>query len=258
MKILGDEENTFNKQENDFLIASYLPANEVHILGGRSGAGKTHLLFQILHRYRGDFDPILYVTGDRPASEVTRLFQKLEIEPWEVVGLIDDDAQHLSMDQILFEVDNHQRPFRWLDKRITAMSTKPKLVVLDPGQRFIPCKNLNWQSSAASGLAAVMTWAVKQSITVILVWHVNKTATKDLNDVFDRFTGSHGCQSPRYIPHPVTRVIPPLWESSSSRLSLVLLVLVGKTFPNQLPPGKFESPSGSSASAVLVARFATD
>ena len=66
------------------------------------------------------------------------------------------------------------------------------------------------------------------------------------------------CQSPRYIPHPVTRVIPPLWESSSSRLSLVLLVLVGKTFPNQLPPGKFESPSGSSASAVLVARFATD
>ncbi len=66
------------------------------------------------------------------------------------------------------------------------------------------------------------------------------------------------CQSPRYIPHPVTRVISPLWESSSSRLSLVLLVLVGKTFPNQLPPGKFESPSGSSASAVLVARFATD
>ena len=59
-------------------------------------------------------------------------------------------------------------------------------------------------------------------------------------------------------PTPVTRVIPPLWESSSSRLSLVLLVLLGKSFPKQLPPGKFEGPSGPSSSAVLAARLATD
>ena len=67
-----------------------------------------------------------------------------------------------------------------------------------------------------------------------------------------------GCQSPRYIPHPVTKVIPPFWETSSSRLSLVLLVLVGKTFPNQFPPWKFESPSGPSTSVVLAAGLATD
>ena len=66
------------------------------------------------------------------------------------------------------------------------------------------------------------------------------------------------CQSPRYIPHPVTKVIPPFWETSSSRLSLVLLVLVGKTFPNQFPPWKFESPSGPSTSVVLAAGLATD
>ena len=84
------------------------------------------------------------------------------------------------------------------------------------------------------------------------------SSTKGAVREFQAKAGLPDDESPRYIPHPVTRVIPPLWESSSSRLSLVLLVLVGKTFPNQLPPGKFESPSGSSASAVLVARFATD
>ena len=68
----------------------------------------------------------------------------------------------------------------------------------------------------------------------------------------------NSCQSPRYIPHPVTKVIPPFWETSSSRLSLVLLVLVGKTFPNQFPPWKFESPSGPSTSVVLAAGLATD
>ena len=45
-------------------------------------------------------------------------------------------------------------------------------------------------------------------------------------------TRVRSCQSPRYIPHPVTRVIPPLWESSSSRLSLVFWFCLGKVFPS--------------------------
>ena len=84
-----------------------------------------------------------------------------------------------------------------------------------------------------------------------------------LGKLTNAFKGASGnvrvlCQSPRYIPHPVTKVIPPFWETSSSRLSLVLLVLVGKTFPNQFPPWKFESPSGPSTSVVLAAGLATD
>ena len=39
-----------------------------------------------------------------------------------------------------------------------------------------------------------MSWAIKNQITVILVWHVNKVSRNDLNDVFDRLTGSHGVQ----------------------------------------------------------------
>jgi len=183
--------NNFNEQ---YIIDPHLPANEVHIIGGRSGAGKTHLLYQILDRFRDQLEPILYVAGDRSAKHYKRLFKKLGIEPWPVVSLIDHDANQLKMDTILENVESHQRCFRWLDSLIDGMKTKPKVVVLDPAQRFIPCKNLNYQTSAANGFAALMSWAVKNKITVILVWHVSKTKTWDLNDVFDRLTGSHGVQ----------------------------------------------------------------
>ncbi len=51
-----------------YIINPHLPANEVHIIGGRSGAGKTHLLYQILDRFRDQLEPILYVAGDRSAK----------------------------------------------------------------------------------------------------------------------------------------------------------------------------------------------
>ena len=202
MKSLSDNSNAINENrrspftiENaDYIIDPYLPANEVHIIGGRSGAGKTHLGYQILERFRDQLEPILYVAGDRPAKHYKKLFKKLGIEPWQVVSLIDHDANQLEMGNILENVENHQRCFRWLDALIGGMKTKPKVVVLDPAQRFIPCKNLNYQTSAANGFAALMSWAVKNKITVILVWHVSKTKTWDLNDVFDRLTGSHGVQ----------------------------------------------------------------
>lgn len=183
--------NNFNEQ---YIIDPYLPANEVHIIGGRSGAGKTHLLYQILDRFRGQLEPILYVAGDRSAKHYKRLFTKLGIEPWPVVSLIDHDANQLEMDTIVKNVEDHQRCFLWLDALINRINPKPKVVVLDPAQRFIPCKNLNYQTSAANGFAALMSWAVKNKITVILVWHVSKTKTWELNDVFDRLTGSHGVQ----------------------------------------------------------------
>lgn len=74
------------------------------------------------------------------------------------------------------------------------MDVPARTLVLDPGQRFIPCKNLNSQASAANGFAAVASWAAKKGITVILLWHVNKLPKRDLNDPFDRIAGSHAIQ----------------------------------------------------------------
>jgi len=129
MKILSDNSNVINENrrspftiENaDSLKDLYLPANEVHIIGGRSGAGKTHLGYQILDRFRDQLEPILYVAGDRPAKHYKLLFKKLGIEPWQVVSLIDHDADQLGMDKILENVESHQRCFLWLDALIGGM-----------------------------------------------------------------------------------------------------------------------------------------
>ena len=107
-----------------YIIDPYLPANEVHIIGGRSGAGKTHLLYQILDRFRDQLEPILYVAGDRSAKHYKRLFTKLGIEPWQVVSLIDHDANKLEMYKILENVESHQRCFRWLDALIDPLETR--------------------------------------------------------------------------------------------------------------------------------------
>jgi hypothetical protein len=213
----------------EYIIDPYLPANEAHIIGGRSGAGKTHLLYQILDRFRDQLKPILYVAGDRSAKHYKRLFTKLGIEPWPVVSLIDHDANQLGMDEILENVESHQRCFLWLNALINGMETKPKVVVLDPAQRFIPCKNLNDQTSAANGFAAIMSWAVKNKITVILVWHVSKTKTWDLNDVFDRLTGSHGVQG-----HTSTKVFLDVPGSYGKEDKPIYLFVRGQHFQDRI------------------------
>jgi len=208
-----------------YIVDPHLPANEVHIIGGRSGAGKTHLLYQILDRFRDQLEPILYVAGDRSAKHYKRLFKKLGIGPWDVVSLIDYDANQLDVGTIVENVEDHKRPFLWLNALIAGMKTKPKVVVLDPAQRFIPCKNLNYQTSAANGFAALMSWAVKNRITVILVWHVSKTKTWDLNDVFDRLTGSHGVQG-----HTSTKAFLDVPGSYTKKDKPIFLCLRGQHF----------------------------
>lgn len=175
-------------------IEKYLPFGELHILGGRSGAGKTHLLFQILDKCRTIFDPILYVCSDRPAKTYAALFTKLGIEPWPIISLIDFQSD-LSAHGLTEHTDNHKYPFHWLSERLEEIrEPRPKVVVLDAAAIFVPCYSLNQMASAASGFAALTSLGIREGITFILVWHVSKVKVDDLNDVFDRLTGSHGVQ----------------------------------------------------------------
>jgi len=178
-----------------WLIEKYLPFGELHILGGRSGAGKTHLLFQILDKFRTVFDPILYVCSDRPAKTYAALFTKLGIEPWPIISLIDYLGSHGLHDEQRPITDDYMWPFNWLSKQLREIQEpRPKVVVLDAGAIFIPCRNLNQMASAALGFSALTSLAIKEGVTFIIVWHVSKVKVKDLNDIFDRLTGSHGVQ----------------------------------------------------------------
>lgn len=71
----------------EFLIEGILPANEVHLLGGSSGSGKTTFMFQILlaewQEGKPIFDhlshpvPYAYVSLDRSRSSVVRTLERL-------------------------------------------------------------------------------------------------------------------------------------------------------------------------------------
>lgn len=74
-------------QPPEFLIDGILPANEVHLLGGSSGSGKTTFMFQILlaewQQGKPIFDhvsypvPYVYISLDRSRSSVIRTLERL-------------------------------------------------------------------------------------------------------------------------------------------------------------------------------------
>jgi hypothetical protein len=74
---------------SEFLIDGILPANEVHLLAGSSGSGKTTFLFQTLaawqegHPVLGHASypvPYAYLSADRSSSSVNRTLQRLGLE----------------------------------------------------------------------------------------------------------------------------------------------------------------------------------
>ena len=63
-----------------YLIEPWLPAATTHLLAGRSAAGKTHLLFQLLHKFRDQLQPTLYLAADQNSEPFEQLFDKLKIK----------------------------------------------------------------------------------------------------------------------------------------------------------------------------------
>lgn len=74
----------------EFLIDGVLPANEVHLLGGSSGSGKTTFTFQVFlaqwqkgeafFGHESHPVPYVYVSLDRSRSSVTRTLERLGLE----------------------------------------------------------------------------------------------------------------------------------------------------------------------------------
>lgn len=72
----------------EYLISDILPANEVHLLGGSSGSGKTTFLFQMLADWQAGKPvlghtsypvPYAYVSIDRSRTSVRRTLQRLDL-----------------------------------------------------------------------------------------------------------------------------------------------------------------------------------
>lgn len=159
----------------EFLIENILPSNEVHLLGGPSGAGKTTWLFQALSeqwKAGGEIlgqrvHPVdyLYVSADRSERGVRRTMMRAGANP--------DRIPHLSLTAHPSVVDISK-----LASVAREHNPSVKLIILDGVMRLVPPRK---DSSTDGGFAHVskfLTGLCKlcsdQDLTFILIVHSPK------------------------------------------------------------------------------------
>ena len=191
-----------SEQALEFIIDQILPRNQLHILAGSSGVGKSTIMFQLLDRIRRGEDilgrrshpaEILYVASDRVQESYDTLFQRLDIEPFPMQSIVDIKAERISRGKdIRFDVDQWFW-MRWLEQTLRVHHPKPSLIVFDTSLFILPIKNFNSQRDVMEGMTYMAAWCKANSVTAVCSMHTNKTKkTEDFLNPFNRISGSHG------------------------------------------------------------------
>jgi DNA-binding HxlR family transcriptional regulator len=147
-----------------FLIASILPAFELHLLGGPSGAGKTRWIFQSLIDWR-----------------TTRLVMGMECEPFPSIAYLAYDRSEASIGQTLSYFPELQVPCYSLRGRRTPISKLPteypdiKVFIIDGIATLLPGGRINDYQVVADFLCAAGEVCAKCCITIIGILHASKT-----------------------------------------------------------------------------------
>lgn len=241
-----------------YLYEPYLVAHSVNVFAGRSGAGKTHFLMQMIAEYKDWLPPILYLAADQPASQYTPIREKYGLDDSNIqfYSRIDEMAK-LSSEKAEAEFFSAQGSFRWM-QRMAARHPECRLVICDPGQSFVPTARLNDQTSVIGGMGILCRWAIRHEVTIVNTWHTNKR-TDDIHDVFDQLSGSHAV-----LGHTSSKAI--LIAPSPNRAAPTdnhILYVRGKSFPDTTlelernpTDGKFKIlPAFSSTTMAVYARI---
>lgn len=170
----------------DYIIKPYLPANQVHILGGSPGVGKTTILFQILAHLNL---PTAYITCDRTLDSYDQTLDR--------TSRPSNFHTYSIIDQIASDMQDRQ-PSRsgswlsWATAWLTSLPSRPSIVVFDPALTALPdVRNFNDTQQVASAMARLAAWAKTHSFTCILIFHTNKTKKQDdFMNIFHRISGS--------------------------------------------------------------------
>jgi len=175
-----------DEQAPDYLIYPYLPKFEAHLIAGGRGSGVVQLLFQLLAEW-GIREDIFYISGigsdecsrlefDPDSRIVHLIYDSVGDHFWNLDGA--DNAPWLSDGDKFANHIDPTWPFRWLNKRYPCplsprdkeLAGRPKLMILDPAERFIPCADLTNYKALLDGIAAIDYWAAGFGTTAILVW----------------------------------------------------------------------------------------
>lgn len=158
-------------KQPEFLIEGILPANEVHLLGGSSGSGKTTFAFQVLlanwQHSKPFFDhasypvPYTYASLDRSRSSVMRTLGRLELQS-EITRLV--CQEDLPEDVIA--------PIATL-KEILKCYPDSTLLIIE-GIQLLAGDRGNGYVSVARVLKSMARFCSKYQITILGVCHTPK------------------------------------------------------------------------------------
>jgi AAA domain len=154
-----------------YLIEGMIPANQVHLLGGPSGGGKTTLAFQMLNALISG-EPFLgrwtkpvnvaYVSGDRPAESVLETQDRCGVS-FPIFSAVDENLVGEDLITKIFP-------------RLTATcgGERPDVIYIDGFTAFVPGGYLNNYAIVAKWLASLQRYARKMKITIIGACHTTK------------------------------------------------------------------------------------
>lgn len=154
-----------------YLIDGMVPANQVHLLAGPSGGGKTTLAFQMLSAMTTG-EPFLgrwtrkvavaYVSGDRPAESVLETQDRCKVS-FPIFSAVDENLVGEDLLTKIFP-------------RLTAVcGGRPDVIYIDGFTAFVPGGFLNNYAVVAKWLASLQRFARKMKVTIIGACHATKT-----------------------------------------------------------------------------------
>lgn len=162
-----------------FLIDSLIPANQITLLAGASGAGKTTLIMQILsavqqnqlvfgYPARPDLR-VGYLAADRTWDDYVLLSQRigLDLSNIAIQTLIDDTT----IDMKRFE----DAPMDTLKSILTRMLPRD-LIICDPFVFFLGVHPNNWQG-VGSRMVQVSRWCKEHNVAILGTHHATKART---------------------------------------------------------------------------------
>ena len=221
-----------------FILKPYLPAGQVHLLAGSSGTGKTTLLTQALASPSIHWGSVLYVATDRRSDSLRSLWELLGVDLPHVTLHSFIDEIKLKMDRVasgggntiaMASSDSASSMFSL--NYVSALLSKGnyQTVILDPAPPLLPIKNFNDMGQVARAMAYLAAWAAHLNVTIILVFHTNKTkADSDFLNVLNLISGSHAL-----LGYASTKALLVSKDESPDKQGPALIVQ-GQHFPDQV------------------------
>jgi hypothetical protein len=165
---LEDSASAYVFPSFEYLIDELLPTQEIHLIGGPTGAGKTTWLLRLLDQWRrgerifgfaSHPAEFLYVSLDRSRNGMLRILQRMRLDP-------------RNFNLIFPSLADRKLGIPLYLQKLVAAYPAARLIVVEGFQTGV--ENINDQKEVTSYLANVQTLCVRTNITVLGVVHTSK------------------------------------------------------------------------------------